>query len=265
MMSIEELERSILAGAREELGPSATDRMRVQSGLVLTEAWWKPAPLRYSLRRSLMRGGAQSWRGGVAIGLVIGALLGYGVGVELRAARSVVPTVSPSIVSPSIVSPSIVSPSEVPPAESLAAASVPAAPRADVAAEAVALVAAEPEQGSAPAVAAASPARASESGASRRAAARDSGSTLAQELSLLQRARRALNRSDARLALGIVQSLDERFPNGVLMEERSATRILSLCQLERTEEAREQAHRFLAAHPRSVYAERVRNSCAGAQ
>jgi len=85
MMSIEELERSILAGAREELGPSATDRMRVQSGLVLTEAWWKPAPLRYSLRRSLMRGGAQSWRGGVAIGLVIGGTMGLAVGLLLGA------------------------------------------------------------------------------------------------------------------------------------------------------------------------------------
>jgi hypothetical protein len=86
---------------------------------------------------------------------------------------------------------------------------------------------------------------------------------LAQELALLQRARRALNRQDAQLALGIVQSLDERFPAGVLMEERSATRILSLCQLQRTDEARAQGQHFLAEHPRSVYAERVRRSCAG--
>jgi hypothetical protein len=65
------------------------------------------------------------------------------------------------------------------------------------------------------------------------------------------------------LALGIVQSLDERFPNGVLMEERVATRILSLCQLDRADEARAQAQHFLLEHPRSVYAERVRHSCAG--
>jgi len=252
MMSIEELERSVLAGARQELGPSATDRMRVQSGLVLTEAWWKPAPLRHSLSRSLMRGATHSWRGGVALGLVIGALLGYGAGVELGAGgRSAVPM--------------------LPPSESVpATAAAVVAPRADGSPEVVAAVVAVPELNAAPAAPPAlssgvSPARTSEAGAARRAAARDNGSTLAQELSLLQRARRALNRSDARLALGIVQSLDERFPNGVLMEERSATRILSLCQLERTEEARDQAHRFLAAHPRSVYAERVRDSCAGGQ
>jgi hypothetical protein len=253
MMSIEELERSILAGARQELGPSATDRMRVQSGLVLTEAWWKPAPLRHGLRRSL-RAAAHSWRGGVALGLAIGALLGYGAGVELaRASRSAVPVAAP--------------------VESGARAAAPVPPRADVPADSLAGAVAAPEPGSvpsatdaAPATASAGvPARASESGAARRAAARDTGSTLAQELSLLQRARRALNRSDARLALGIVQSLDERFPNGVLMEERAATRILSLCQLQRTDEARAQAHRFLAAHPRSVYAERVRDSCAGGQ
>jgi len=253
MMSIEELERSILAGARQELGPSATDRMRVQSGLVLTEAWWKPAPLRHGLRRSL-RAAAHSWRGGVALGLAIGALLGYGAGVELAGvARSVAPVAAPL--------------------GSVASAAAPVPPRADVTADSLAVVVAAPEPGPVPAaadatpaaVSAAVPARASEPGAARRAAVRDNGSTLAQELSLLQRARRALNRSDARLALGIVQSLDERFPNGVLMEERSATRILSLCQLERTEEAREQAHRFLAAHPRSVYAERVRDSCAGGQ
>jgi hypothetical protein len=244
MTNLEELERSILAGARQELGPSATDRMRVQSGLVLTEAWWKPAPL----RRSVLRGVARSWRGGVAVGVVIGALLGYGVGHQL----SVVGSAAPAL----------------PAAESVVAVATPVSP-AEVAPEAVAaapeLESAAAATGAAPVLLGGSPARASDSGTLRRAVARDSGSTLAQELSLLQRARRALNRNDARLALGIVKSLDERFPNGVLMEERSATRILSLCQLERTEEARDQGHRFLAAHPRSVYADRVRDSCAGGQ
>ena len=190
------------------------------------------------------------------MGLVIGALLGYGVGQKLSALHSAVPTLSAS--------------ESVPAAESVTAAAPPVSP-AEVAPEAVA---AAPELDRAAAATGVAPAaalpngsssRTSEASAARRAVARENGSTLAQELSLLQRARRALNRNDARLALGIVQSLDERFPNGVLMEERSATRILSLCQLERTEEARDQGHRFLAAHPRSVYAERVRDSCAGGQ
>ena len=78
---------------------------------------------------------------------------------------------------------------------------------------------------------------------------------------MLQRARRALGAGNAPLALGIVSELDERFPRGVLIEERMATRVFSLCQLERTAEAREVARAFLARHPSSVYAERVRTSC----
>lgn len=78
---------------------------------------------------------------------------------------------------------------------------------------------------------------------------------------MLQRARRALNAENGRLALGIVEELDERFPNGVLVEERKATRILSLCQLERVGEAQRAAREFLERYPGSVYAERIRESC----
>jgi hypothetical protein len=87
-------------------------------------------------------------------------------------------------------------------------------------------------------------------------------SSLAIELSMLQRARRALGVDNGRLALGIVQELEERFPKGVLMEERRATRVLSLCLLGRTDEARRFGREFLARHGSSVYAERVRASCA---
>jgi hypothetical protein len=87
-------------------------------------------------------------------------------------------------------------------------------------------------------------------------------SSLAIELSMLQRARRALGADNGRLALGIVQELEERFPKGVLMEERRATRVLSLCLLGRTDEARRIGREFLAQHGSSVYAERVRASCA---
>jgi hypothetical protein len=89
-------------------------------------------------------------------------------------------------------------------------------------------------------------------------------SSLAAELAMLQRARRALNARNGRLALGIVQDLDEQFPKGVLIEERSATRVLSLCQLERVDEARGVARAFLERYPVSVYAERVRRSCVAA-
>jgi hypothetical protein len=80
---------------------------------------------------------------------------------------------------------------------------------------------------------------------------------------MLQRARRAIGAGNGQLALGIVLELDERFPRGVLMEERLATRVFSLCALSREAEAREVAREFLAQHPTSVYAERVRRSCIG--
>jgi hypothetical protein len=98
-------------------------------------------------------------------------------------------------------------------------------------------------------------------GVARRAPAAGEGSSLAAEVAMLQRARRALNAQNGRLALGIVHDLDEQFPNGVLLEERSATRILSLCQLQQVDEARGAAQAFLERYPASVYAERVRGSC----
>ena len=87
-------------------------------------------------------------------------------------------------------------------------------------------------------------------------------SSLALELAMLRRARRALRENNGRLALGIVESLSERFPRGALLEERQATRVLSLCQLDRVSQALQGARDFLRNHPGSVYAERVRSSCA---
>jgi hypothetical protein len=97
--------------------------------------------------------------------------------------------------------------------------------------------------------------------AARRKSAVDEPSSLAAEVAMLQRARRALNSENGRLALGIVQDLDAQFPRGILIEERNATRVLSLCQLDRADEARQVAQAFLERYPASVYAERVRGSC----
>lgn len=256
MMDLEQLERAVLEGARKELAPSASDRMRIRSHLLGNTAWFQPAPV----RRSLFRGLTRSWRGGLALGFAVGALLGFGVshGVSQALQRTAA--------------------SAAPASEGLAPAVAAAAPAEAVAPGSSGALtpvesasAAEPVELDKPAdpvrhVEGSSPRRSAARGAQERGErnkAEESGSTLAQELALLQRARRALNRDDAQLALGIVQSLDERFPDGVLMEERAATRILSLCQLGRNDEATEQGHHFLLAHPRSVYAERVRHSCVG--
>jgi hypothetical protein len=65
----------------------------------------------------------------------------------------------------------------------------------------------------------------------------------------------------AEQALSALDDQDSRFSDGVLGEERAATRIDALCMLRRTSEARAMAARFLREHPRSVYAPRVKASC----
>ncbi len=87
-------------------------------------------------------------------------------------------------------------------------------------------------------------------------------SAAALELAMLQRARRALNRDSAAQALGIVTELDERFPNGVLLEERAALRVLALCAVGDLTAARGATARFLERHPGSMYVPRVRAACA---
>ncbi len=85
---------------------------------------------------------------------------------------------------------------------------------------------------------------------------------LQEELSYLRRAQNALGSGDAQLALGLVSTLDERVPSGKMLPEREVTRILSLCALERRDEAAERGRMFLERYGKTMYAERVRRSCA---
>jgi len=78
----------------------------------------------------------------------------------------------------------------------------------------------------------------------------------------LRRAQRAVRRGEGALALGLLDELDGRFPPELLGEERQATRALGLCGTGEDERARELARALLAKSPRSIYAERLRASCA---
>ena len=53
-----------------------------------------------------------------------------------------------------------------------------------------------------------------------------------------------------------------RFPRGALAEERSAARVLALCDLGRALEARGAAEAFVRASPNSPLVPRLRGSCA---
>ena len=73
----------------------------------------------------------------------------------------------------------------------------------------------------------------------------------------------AMKAGHAPRALALLQEHATRFPNGVLIEEREAERIVVLCALGRTEDARAAASRFLRERPRSPLVRRVHESCGG--
>ena len=82
-----------------------------------------------------------------------------------------------------------------------------------------------------------------------------------EELALLQRVERALRAKRASVAVALLAELDERFPETRLGEERQAARHIAECQLQLPESSR-RGERFLAERGSSVYAERVRATCA---
>ncbi len=88
-------------------------------------------------------------------------------------------------------------------------------------------------------------------------------STLEEETRLLRDADASLRTGDATTALARLDEHAARFPNGILSEERAAERVLALCSLGRTTEARADADRFLRDRPRSPLAARVRTACNG--
>jgi hypothetical protein len=86
---------------------------------------------------------------------------------------------------------------------------------------------------------------------------------LAEETALLASANAELQRGDARRALSLLDDYDRRYPSGVLREEVLATRVIARCQLGAAPDkvARRGASAFLARHPASPLATRVRSSC----
>ena len=87
--------------------------------------------------------------------------------------------------------------------------------------------------------------------------------TVDAEAAILRNADAALKRGDAQGALALVDQHARQFPNGILAEERDAERVVVLCALGRTDEARAAGAAFLRAHPRSPQTSRIRASCAG--
>jgi hypothetical protein len=78
--------------------------------------------------------------------------------------------------------------------------------------------------------------------------------SMSEEASLLQQ---------ASTALALLAEHEQRFPSGVLAEERRVAKVLGLCALGRAEEATILARAFVARSPRSVLIPRLESSCVG--
>ena len=88
-----------------------------------------------------------------------------------------------------------------------------------------------------------------------------SGKEISQEVALLSKAQAALSRGRPQEALQAIAEHAQRFPRGVLTEERAATRARTLCALGRTQEAAAELKRIEKLSPTSAYLARARESC----
>jgi hypothetical protein len=87
-------------------------------------------------------------------------------------------------------------------------------------------------------------------------------SSLADEVEALRRAQAALRAGDSAAAIGQIDHLARRHPDGLLREERRILAVLALCTAGRADEARREAERLLAETPNTIHAAKLRASCA---
>jgi len=85
--------------------------------------------------------------------------------------------------------------------------------------------------------------------------------SVAAEAELLREADEAVKAGDPTRALALLDRHAASYPNAILTEEREAERVVVLCALGRSAEARAAGAAFLASHPRSPMTARVRASC----
>jgi hypothetical protein len=87
--------------------------------------------------------------------------------------------------------------------------------------------------------------------------------TVGAEADLLREADRERKAGYPARALALLHEHATKFPNGILIEEREAERVVVLCALGRTEDARAAASLFLRERLRSPLSRRVQESCGG--
>jgi len=88
-------------------------------------------------------------------------------------------------------------------------------------------------------------------------------SSLSRELSVLKQAHDAIARGNPRGALAALDGYHARFPQGALGAEETVVRVQALLALGDRARATAIAHQFSAAHPDSLYAQRVERLVSG--
>lgn len=88
-----------------------------------------------------------------------------------------------------------------------------------------------------------------------------SADRLREETQELRVAQQALRRGNAVLALDLLSQQDQTYPDGVLQQERSAARVLALCESGQKDLARAEARRFEQRWPKSPLVARLRSAC----
>ncbi len=256
--------QALVDAARRD-GPTAADRARIKSALsaklvVLPNA----APAAGSSAGAV--GGSGSILGPLlAVGAILGAL-GFGGGII--AARSVSSPVDQArqgvgievlrrsslaafeVPAPPSLPVAVAARAEPPPALEVASADLkPAVPPI----RRSAVEAPRPREPEPPvAMAGAEPARAPEA----------PSNTLLAETRILRSAQAAVVEGKPDLALQRIDELANKYPDGLLKEERFAARVLALCAAGRPGDARVEADRFLSWRPLSIQAAHVKASCA---
>lgn len=97
------------------------------------------------------------------------------------------------------------------------------------------------------------------------AAPREDRDDLPAELRWIERAQNALAANDPAAAQAALRGHARAFPRGHLSEEREALTVQVLCASGRADEARRAAAAFVARHPTSPQAARVRRTCVDAR
>lgn len=229
--------RALLAAASHADDPTPADQDRVARALAAPLGLAALAPA--AAQAAAVSAASTATVTALKVAAVVAALVAVGLGAHGRATPGAPPRTQPASVSAA-------------PPHPVAAAQPPVAPArvapaiAPVVAPVIAPAAAEARGGShAP------------------RASSVTVDTLQAEIALLGEAHRALNSGDAAGALAHLTAYRERFPHGVLREERDVEHVLVLCRLGRDGEARDAARAFLRSHPRSPLAPRVERACAG--